>query len=104
MQNAGAIRGIGLPALPLWSDDIFAVYWSQLPIDYLFGQGAQTETNPPLYYAFMHLWIMLSGDSPLSVYVPAFVVSAATVPLVYLTAAILFDRRTALLAGVFRRD
>lgn len=98
---AGAVRSIGLPALPIWFDDLFTVYWSQLPLDFLFGQGAQSETNPPLYYGFMHLWMMLFGDSPASVYVPAAVISAATVPLVYLTAAVLFDRRTALLAGLF---
>jgi 4-amino-4-deoxy-L-arabinose transferase-like glycosyltransferase len=98
---AGAIRMVGLPGLPLWSDELFTVFWSQLPIDYLFGAGAGIDATPPFYYALMHGWISLFGDSPLAVRLPSWLFSSATVPLVYLTAARLFDRKIALLAGVF---
>jgi mannosyltransferase len=95
-----AVRSFGLAGLPLWTDEVFTVYWSQLPLAYLFGAGAHVEANPPVYYAFMHEWMALFGDSALAVHLPSVIFSAATVAVVYATAKTLFDRQTALLAGL----
>jgi hypothetical protein len=98
---AAAIRSIGLAGLPFWSDEMFTIYWSQLPVSYLLGPGAHIDPTPPTYYLFMHGWISLFGDSPLSVHLPSLILSSLTVPVAYLIAKTLSDRKTALLAGLF---
>jgi uncharacterized membrane protein len=97
---AGGLRALGTASLPLWLDELITVYWSQLPLGYLLGAGARNETNPPLYYVMMHGWIDVFGDSPLSMHVPPLIFASLTVPVVYLAAKTLFDRGTALLAGL----
>jgi hypothetical protein len=97
---AGGLRALGTGSLPLWLDELITVYWSQLPLGYLLGTGARSETNPPLYYVMMHGWIYIFGDSTVSMHVPPLIFASLTVPVVYLAAKTLFDRGTALLAGV----
>jgi len=97
---AGGLRALGTGSLPLWLDELITVYWSQLPLRFLLGTGARNETNPPLYYVMMHGWIYVFGDSTWSMHAPPLIFASLTVPVVYLAAKTLFDRGTALLAGV----
>lgn len=86
---------------PLWTDELFTVYWSQLDPHYLFGQGARIETNPPTYYLLMHAWVEAFGNTAMSVRFPSLLFSVATVPVVYAIGRTLMGRFTALLAGLF---
>jgi mannosyltransferase len=98
---AGFVRAVGIGGLPFWYDELFTIFWSRLPVGFLLGAGAHKDPTPPTYYLFMHGWIWLFGDSPLALHTPSLIFSSLTVPVVYLTAKTLFDRRTALLAGLF---
>jgi 4-amino-4-deoxy-L-arabinose transferase-like glycosyltransferase len=98
---AAGLRAWGTERLPLWGDELFTVYQSQLPLGFLVGAGAHEETNPPLYYLIMHVWIGLFGDSTLAMHVPPLIFASLTVLVVYLAANTLFDRGTARLAGMF---
>jgi len=97
---AFAVRVPYLSRESLWADELFTVYWSQLDAGYLLGQGAHVETNPPTYYLLMHAWMRLFGNSELGVRLPSVLLSVATVVIVYTLARMLFDRGTALLAGL----
>ena len=108
-QELTAAIGIVLAALllrllfiskqPLWADELFTVYWSQLDPGFLLGRGAQIETNPPVYFLLMHAWMRLFGTSELAVRLPSTLFSVASVFLTYSLCLRLFERRTALLAG-----
>lgn len=47
-------------------------------------QGMRQETHPPLYFAFLHVWRRVAGDSEAAVRVPSAVFSALCVVPVYL--------------------
>ena len=54
---AFALRFAFLANEPLWTDEVFTVYWSQLDPNFLIGQGTHIETNLPAYFLLMHAWI-----------------------------------------------
>jgi 4-amino-4-deoxy-L-arabinose transferase-like glycosyltransferase len=97
---ACAVRFTHLGSQSLWGDELFTAHWSQLDPGFLLGEGAHVETNPPTSYLIMHAWMRLFGASELSVRFPPALYSVATVALVYVLAGMLFDRGTALLAGL----
>ena len=80
---AAALRLPRLGHESLWIDELFSVHWSQLDLAFLLGEGAQTETNPPAYYVFLHAWIALFGSGEAAVRLPSALASIATVPVVY---------------------
>jgi hypothetical protein len=72
-----------LDRLSLGYDELFSVYFAQQDIGYLLGEGRLIETNPPLYYAILHYWMLLFGDSAFVVRLPSLLASAATLPVIY---------------------
>jgi 4-amino-4-deoxy-L-arabinose transferase-like glycosyltransferase len=98
---ACALRFFWLDHQPLWTDELFSVYWSQLDAGFLLGEGARLETNPPAYFLLLHGWIAAFGTGAFAMRLPSALFSAATVPVVYAIGRILLDRPTALLAGLF---
>ncbi len=49
----------------LWRDEAFSYLMSQLPVFELLSKTAQ-DSNPPLYYLLLKLWILVWGNSELS--------------------------------------
>jgi hypothetical protein len=98
---ACALRMVWLDHQPLWTDELFSVYWSQLDPGFLVGEGARLETNPPAYYLLLHGWIDLFGTSAFAVRLPSVLFSSATVLVVYAIGRVLLDRTAARLAGLF---
>jgi 4-amino-4-deoxy-L-arabinose transferase-like glycosyltransferase len=98
---ACALRFFWLDHQPLWTDELFSVYWSQLDTGFLLGDGARIETNPPAYFLLLHGWIEAFGTSAFAMRLPSALFSCATVAVVYAIGRILLDRPTALLAGLF---
>jgi hypothetical protein len=94
------IRLAGLGAKGLWNDELFTVFWSGLPPDFLLGDGARIETNPPYYYLFMHYWIGVFGGSEFSVRFPPLLFSASTVVVIYALGVTLIDQFTARIAAL----
>lgn len=97
---AFVLRFPHLGSQSLWADELSTVYWSRLDAGFLLGQGAHIETNPPGYYLLIHAWMQLFGASELSVRLPSVLFSVATVAVVYALARMLFDPKTALVAGL----
>jgi len=98
---AGVLRLAWLGHASLWIDELFSVYWSQLDLGFLVGQGARVETNPPGYYILLHGWMDLFGTTESAIRALSGLVSVATVLVVYGIGRMMFDRPTARLAGLF---
>jgi hypothetical protein len=85
---------------PLIQDEFFSVYWSQLDLGFLTGEGARLETNPPGYFVLLHEWMKIAGATPWAIRLPSALFSASTVVVGYALGRVLAGRTTALLAGV----
>ena len=97
---AFALRLWGLGREPYWTDEIFSLYWSQGGQAFLWGEARLRDTNPPLHYAFLNLWIGLVGTSEAWVRLPAAMASALAVPIAYALGRSVLGRRAGLLGAV----
>lgn len=70
---------------PLWLDETWTVMIASQSDWAHFWREAWLDCNPPLYYAFMKLWIAVAGNSNLALRIPSFLFFylAAAVPLVW---------------------
>ena len=96
--TAGALvlRTVGLGRLPLWLDEGFTLL--QVTLRPFSDWGA--DVHPPLYYALLWPWAILStADAWLRL--PSALLGAATVPVVYAIGARLLGRAVGLWAAAF---
>jgi mannosyltransferase len=91
---AAAIRLAGLDRDSLWADEGASLY---------FAQSASTwfiDTNPPLYYVFLHFWVGLVGaESDFLLRVPSVLFGVGSIGLAYVLAEWLAGRKAAIWAG-----
>ncbi len=71
--------------LPLWIDETWTGMIASQPDWPSFWREAWLDVNPPLYYAFMHLWTAAAGLSDIALRLPSlgFVMGAAFLPLIW---------------------
>lgn len=81
-------------------DEPFSIWWAQHSLPEIW-QMLKSENNPALHFFLLHYWIKAFGISALSVRLPSVIFSAMTAGLVFLLAAKIFSKRTALFASVF---
>jgi uncharacterized membrane protein len=93
-----ALRFVALGSQSLWADELFSVFWSKGGAHYVLSHAA-SETNPPLYYLVLGLWMRLCGDSEAAVRLLSACVSAVTVAVVFLMGRALFKRGAAFSCG-----
>jgi len=90
----------GIADRQVWRDE-HATWWaSTLSIHNLSKLVRNVDVVLLPYYLFMHVWIMVLGDSPTALRVPAAVAMAAAAGLLALLGRELFSARTGLLAGL----
>lgn len=95
-------------ALRLWrvstsslrGDEAFSVLFAERGLPELLGQLRLVEPHPPLYYAGLHLWLLVAGESELAVRLPSIVFGTLMVPLVYALARSATPAAPALLASL----
>ncbi len=56
-----------LGAQSLWRDEIASVAFARLPLSQIWSAWMVHETNPPLYYTLLHVWIRLFGEGEFAV-------------------------------------
>ncbi len=93
------IRLWGLTRQSLWIDEIFSVKYAGLGESMSWAK-LQVNLQGPLHAIFLYLWTCLFGWSELSVRLPQAIVSALTVPLLYVVARKDFGERTALAGAI----
>jgi mannosyltransferase len=94
------VRLIDLDLDSLWFDEVFSVRAAQLSAGELISLTSG-DVHPPLYYLLLHFWIKCFGETETAVRMLSVCFSVFTVFAVYQLALTLFDRRTAVLAGLF---
>ena len=93
---AAVLRFYRLGAESLWLDEAFT--WSHVTQTYQFWELVfvlpTEDVHPPLYYLVVDVWVTLAGTSEAALRLPSAVFGVATVGLIYLLGARLFDRWT----------
>jgi len=88
-----------LDADSFWRDEIDTVTVSQLPLVSLPEALAEDGTFPPLLYIVTHFFIRIAGDSESIVRLPAALLGAASILLIYKVGTMLWSGREGLLAA-----
>lgn len=83
----------------LWGDEAFSAVLSANPILKIIEIIAR-DTSPPLYNITEHLWFQVFGSSEIAIRSLSFLYFLIAVFFIYKIGALLWDRRTGLLAGI----
>jgi mannosyltransferase len=94
------LRLIGLGNDSLWLDEGFSVKVAHLRLLSLPEFLADYDTHPPLYYALLHCWIVLFGDSETAVRSLSVVFGVLLVPVMYELGRLLGGRAAGLTAAL----
>src|SRR3989338_2243139 len=84
----------------LWRDEAFS-YFMALPSIGQIIVNTAADFNPPLYYIFLHLWIVFISSSDIGMRILSFIAHAFTVYFAFLFGRVLFSRRVAFFVAVF---
>jgi mannosyltransferase len=86
--------------LSLWSDEVFSVVISRLPLAEMTRPLVQDAVHPPLYYYLLHAWLQLFGLGVLQVRLLSVAFGTASVAVIYFLGRYLFGPRTAALSAL----
>lgn len=84
----------------LWLDEAFSLWMARQPIDQMLDWLARIDQHPPLYYALLHLWTCLAGDSEAALRALSALCGVLTIPVLYLLGRRLADERVGLAAAL----
>lgn len=83
----------------LWLDEATSVHQARLGLVQMIRQIYETDNHPPLHHVIMWLDIRIVGDSELALRLPSIAMGALLVPMLYVTAREVFDRRVGVMAA-----
>ena len=66
-----ALRIWRLSAFSLNPDEFDSILFATMPIGQLFNALATYEPHPPFYYVFLHVWLIIAGQTELAVRFPS---------------------------------
>ncbi|HEX6499939.1 MAG TPA: glycosyltransferase family 39 protein [Micromonosporaceae bacterium] len=92
-----ALVRIDLPEM--WQDELVSINVASRPGGRILALLTRVDAVHGAYYLFLHEWIRLFGDSPVSVRTPSALAMAGTAACVALIGSRVFDRWTGLLGG-----
>ncbi|MET7426486.1 glycosyltransferase family 39 protein [Dactylosporangium sp. NPDC005555] len=95
----GAVLRV-VPLRSVWIDEAISIGQARLPYLTMLQDLRSADVHPPLWGSVLWLDIRLLGDGPLAVRVPSLVVGTLCIPLVYLVARELYDRRAGVAAAL----
>lgn len=84
----------------LWIDEAFTASYARGSLQGLINGLYETEGAPPGHYLLLHYWIKLFGDSAYSLRFPSVIFGVASIILMYQLGAMLFSRKTGLIAAL----
>lgn len=89
------LRVLQLDFQPLWWDEGYSVFFATRDLPTMLARTA-VDIHPPLYYALLQGWLGAFGSSAVVLRLLSVVIGAAAIPLLYLVARDLFNRRVGL--------
>ncbi len=92
------LRVLQLDFQPLWWDEGYSVFFATRDFGTMLARTA-VDIHPPLYYALLQGWIAAFGKTAETLRVLSVLCGVAALPLLYLVAKKLFDRRVGLVAA-----
>ena len=92
------LRATRLSFQPLWWDEGYSVWFATHTLPEMVALTAR-DIHPPLYYALLHLWIMMWGPGPLALRAMSVVIGVLMVPITYLVGRELAGPRAGLWAA-----
>ncbi|MDX6693300.1 MAG: mannosyltransferase [Blastocatellia bacterium] len=95
-----ALRLVNLGSDSIWLDEAYSIQFAHLPLPQLLAETASSDVHPPLYYLLLHFWIKLFGDSEAGARLLSALFGLLAIMMIYLVAALLFDRATGLLSAL----
>jgi 4-amino-4-deoxy-L-arabinose transferase-like glycosyltransferase len=97
-----ALRVFHLTYLSLWNDELFSRFYYQTGLAYMWTEGLQSESSPPLYYMALGAWIQVFGSGEAALRALSVAASSIAILLVYMLGKEILERTQALLAaGLF---
>ena len=82
----------------IWWDEGFTVFMARLPLGNLLVASGH-DTAPPVYYAVLHAWMALAGDSEFALRLPSALAGMLTIAILVRLARSLAGSRAALVVG-----
>jgi uncharacterized membrane protein len=96
---SATLRFLALARQSLWTDELFSVFWAKSGATYALSHAGD-ETNPPLYYLLLDLWMWVFGESEGAIRLLSACMSALTIVVIYVLGNALFDRRAGIIAAL----
>jgi uncharacterized membrane protein len=90
-----AVIRVALANYPFWFDEIASLFFAHQPLSRLWGHWAAIETNPPLFYSLLHLWLPVAGQSDAAIRLLSVVFGLVSIGLAYALARIVTGRAEA---------
>ena len=97
---AAAVRFYGLGSQSLWADEMASIEIARQPLSTLWSDWMVRETNPPLYYSMLHLWMLALGSGAAAVRSLSAIASVAAIPLIYWIGRKIASKRAGLIAAL----
>ena len=94
-----ALRVFHLDHLSLWNDELFSRYYYETGLRFMWTQGLQSESSPPLYYMALGAWMQAFGATEAAMRALSVAASTGAIVLVYLLGREILNRQQALLAA-----
>lgn len=84
----------------LWIDEATSVSQAQMSFHGMIENLRTSDVHPPLYFALLWLDVHAFGDGELAVRLPSILAGLALIPVVYLAAKDIYDRKAGLMAAL----
>ncbi len=95
------LRIYRLGAESIWFDEAVSVAASKLGfLEQVRWNLTASDNNPPLYYAFLRVWVLIFGDSEFAVRLPSAIFGSFSILVIYTVGNLLFNKKTGILAAL----
>lgn len=91
------LRLYKLSSQSIWLDEAYSIYHSRQNFIHVISFK---DLSPPLYYVLLHFWIKLTGTSAFSVRLLSVFFGTATVFIIYLLSAHIFNKKVGMYAAL----
>ena len=76
---AAALRLADIRSLPVWMDEVYSYWFSNLGWSYLWNEVPRFENHPPAYFLVLKAWRTLAGESEAALRLPSVLASLGSV-------------------------